>query len=102
MTAYDKTDDHKLLAAIMACRPGELVDPIERPAWHATAACRGEDPGMFHPTRDDDGKAWLAKAVCARCDHRLECVEEGMSLPARIDRGIRGGTTATERRRQRP
>jgi WhiB family redox-sensing transcriptional regulator len=67
--------------------------------WRHRAACRGEDPELFFPVSElgpgarqtDD-----AKAVCARCPVRAQCLE--YALDNGLDHGIFGGTTEAERR----
>ncbi|NXY95449.1 WhiB family transcriptional regulator [Streptomyces sp. BR123] len=68
--------------------------------WHGRAACRNAD-------QDDlfgDGAAQTAaKAVCADCEVRLECLAQ--ALDNRIEHGVWGGMTERERRallRRRP
>lgn len=62
--------------------------------WENRAACIGENPDLFYP---DTAAYKEAKAICARCDVRSECLEKGMGE----DRGIWGGTTERERRKLR-
>jgi len=72
------------------------------------ASCRpgtGVDPEIFFPTADPWMKPDLykeqahdAKAVCARCPVRRECLERGMAIPF----GVFGGLTPEERRLRRP
>jgi WhiB family redox-sensing transcriptional regulator len=54
---------------------------------------------LFFPERGSAERVWVAaaKAVCASCPVRLDCLEAGMSEP----RGVWGGLTAYERRRRR-
>jgi hypothetical protein len=70
--------------------------------WRSEAACRGSDPELFFPTAEADqarkGQVAAAKAVCARCPVRQECLTEAL---ARIPYGIAGGLTEQERRRLR-
>lgn len=67
-------------------------------AWMAFAACCGCDPNLFHPERTDpNSDARQAKAVCAGCEVRNECLEHGMGEQY----GIWGGMTADERKRAR-
>lgn len=42
--------------------------------WRARAACRGMDPRMFFPAKGDVEGIERAKAVCASCDVRSECL----------------------------
>ena len=65
------------------------------PEWQRQAACLGMDPDLFFPPPGDP--AVRAKAACARCPVRDECLEAGWREPA----GIFGGMSAKERRRIR-
>jgi WhiB family transcriptional regulator, redox-sensing transcriptional regulator len=67
--------------------------------WRQRAACRDEDPELFFPVSEMGPGARQvarAKAVCARCPVRSECLE--YALDNALDHGIFGGTTETERR----
>jgi WhiB family transcriptional regulator, redox-sensing transcriptional regulator len=73
-------------------------------SWEARAACRGEVAALFfgpegerRPERELREKA--AKAVCAACPVRRQCLE--CALSADIRDGIWGGLTEDERRRER-
>lgn len=75
--------------------------------WRRRAACKGLDPGTFHPDdRSDDpdsdevapGAVSAAKEICAACPVREACLEH--ALAAREPDGIWGGLTAQERRRE--
>ena len=68
-----------------------------RPAWHQHGACRGADPNLFFPERGESVKE--AKAVCARCPVRAECLEYALEQPGEI--GIWGGLSERERRQLR-
>lgn len=62
------------------------------------AACRTEDPDLFHP--DGSTGPWLrvieqAKAVCRRCPVADACLQD--ALASRGQEGIRGGLTEAER-----
>jgi WhiB family redox-sensing transcriptional regulator len=63
--------------------------------WRLAAACRGLDPKLFFPERGED--ASTAKAVCARCPVRAECLADGFAEKS----GIWGGTSERERRQLR-
>jgi Transcription factor WhiB len=70
--------------------------------WRARAACRGVDPELFFPAAERGPvravQVAAAKAVCAGCPVRTECLAEAL---ARIPYGIAGGLTENERRRLR-
>ena len=62
--------------------------------WKAQANCAGVDPALFFPERGDSVKA--AKAVCAGCEVRQECLDYALRLGIRF--GIFGGKSERERR----
>jgi len=70
--------------------------------WRTRAACRSADPEVFFPTAEAgpvyDAQVAVAKAVCAGCPVRVECLDEALM---RIPEGIAGGLTPQERRRLR-
>jgi WhiB family redox-sensing transcriptional regulator len=65
--------------------------------WRQQSACRDLDPNIFFPA--SDGDAGQAKAVCASCSVRQECLE--YAVATRQDDGVWGGLNETERRRLR-
>ena len=68
--------------------------------WAELAACKDEDPELFFPISamgPGARQAAQAKAVCARCPVRAECL--GDALDNGLDHGVFGGTTAEDRRR---
>jgi WhiB family transcriptional regulator, redox-sensing transcriptional regulator len=67
--------------------------------WRAEAACRGTSTALFYPSLGDLTAARHAKAVCATCPVRVECLEEALRDGELF--GIRGGLTPRERRRAR-
>lgn len=91
------------LAALHADPPAQVVPPAPRSrddTWRQRAACRGEDPDLFHApaggTMDPDQEA-TARAICATCPVREACL--AWALDAGSDAlGIAGGTDLNERR----
>lgn len=73
------------------------VDPLaeRQPDWFVDAACLGADPELFFPERGESSRE--AKAVCAGCPVRTECLEYALS--ENIIHGIFGGLSIRERRR---
>ena len=53
------------------------LDAFDRPAWHQEAACRGMNTAMFIPRHGESAAA--ARAVCAGCPVRQECLEAGVA-----------------------
>jgi WhiB family redox-sensing transcriptional regulator len=73
-------------------------DP-ERMSWVEAARCIGEDPDLFFPvgtTPPAQHQVQEAKAVCAQCAVREECLE--WSLATFQDAGVWGGLDEDERR----
>jgi hypothetical protein len=82
--------------------PGSRVPRGAGRDWRDRAACRGStDAELFFPTAEAGPErakqVAAAKAICARCPVRAECLAEA----ARIPYGICGGLTESERRRLR-
>jgi WhiB family redox-sensing transcriptional regulator len=71
----------------------EIVGP--RPAWQASAACRGMGVDLFFPKLGDVNPA---RAICARCEVRQECLDYIMAAESGAP-GVWGGTTGLDRRR---
>lgn len=70
--------------------------------WSARAACLSADPDLFFPI-SSSGPALVqvakAKAICARCQVRQECLE--FALAAHQIHGVWGGTSEEERQLMR-
>ncbi|HEV7647286.1 MAG TPA: WhiB family transcriptional regulator [Actinophytocola sp.] len=67
--------------------------------WRHRAACRDTDPELFFPISavgPGARQAAEAKAVCARCPVREQCLR--YALDNGLDHGVFGGTTERERR----
>lgn len=72
-----------------------------QPDWRSLSACRDEDPELFFPDPRGPGLTQLevARAVCARCQVRAECLSFAMETVQ--DHGVWGGMSEDERRAQR-
>ena len=70
--------------------------------WQWRAECRGEDSSLFfapsHPESREEKtiRERQAKAICARCPVRIECLEYAIRI--REPHGIWGGLNELERR----
>ncbi len=67
--------------------------------WWQLAACRSADPDLFFPVSGAGpalAQAAAAKAVCAACPVRRECLT--YAIFTRQQHGIWGGLTEDERR----
>lgn len=67
--------------------------------WMADAACIGINPDLFFPERGHPNNNQEAKAICARCPVRDDCLN--YALTEHIVHGIWGGTSEKERRHLR-
>lgn len=68
--------------------------------WKNDAACTGLDPDLFYPPPvGGRAQAQAAKAVCAGCPVRLECL--AYALASGEELGIWGGLSERERRKIR-
>jgi WhiB family redox-sensing transcriptional regulator len=65
--------------------------------WQENANCMGVDPDLFFPERGASTRE--AKAVCAGCEVRVECLEYALANGEKF--GIWGGLSERERRRLR-
>lgn len=75
----------------------ELLDEPDVHAWRARSACADHDvdPAWFFAAQGDSVSRTAALEVCARCEVRVECLEQ-VGLYERF--GVWGGTTEKERR----
>jgi WhiB family redox-sensing transcriptional regulator len=62
--------------------------------WEERAACGRFDPEIFFGTTAADERR--AKAICATCPVRIECLTAALSAP--VDFGVWGGLNERERR----
>ncbi len=70
--------------------------------WAASGACQDSDPELFFPITSQGparGQLDKAKAVCACCPVRAQCLE--FALDSGQDFGIWGGMSEQERRAMR-
>jgi WhiB family transcriptional regulator, redox-sensing transcriptional regulator len=69
--------------------------------WQRAALCRGDAGRDFYPPftgerkRERKAREVRAKAVCASCPVRLECLEHAIACGERY--GVWGGLTSDER-----
>jgi WhiB family transcriptional regulator, redox-sensing transcriptional regulator len=86
MTAAVGPEDVAVAALLAA-----LMEPA---AWTTSALCAQADPEAWFP--EVGGSSRQAKAVCARCPVRVECLAEAMAN--REPFGVWGGLSEKERR----
>ncbi len=73
-----------------------------RYGWQFLGACRGEDtalffaPSYFERREEKEAREARAKAICAGCQVRLECLEYALRI--REPHGVWGGLNESERR----
>ncbi|MFZ0493506.1 MAG: WhiB family transcriptional regulator [Acidimicrobiia bacterium] len=72
------------------------MDPVFDVAgnWRHEAACIGMDPNIFFPAEGVPDRR--ARATCAGCVVRDECLAYALTM--RMDAGVWGGTSGTQRR----
>ncbi len=106
-TVPDRCPDCRA-AAVEAVEPVPVVEPVvalrryRTPVevgmdWMERANCLGCDPDLFYPERGES--ITQARAVCAGCVVRAECLEFALSTGEKL--GIWGGLSERERRRLR-
>lgn len=92
-----------------------VIPEFEFGKWRQQAACLGRDDLVWFPEPPNNGKPGgaytsdstyrtdvaRAKAVCATCPVRADCLTAALACPVTHDHGIRGGLTAAERLRIR-
>jgi WhiB family transcriptional regulator, redox-sensing transcriptional regulator len=80
-----------------------VVEDDGRQAWLDQAACRDHDPERFFPESGEQTKAAEAKAICAGCQVRDQCLELAVKAAGGVDHdhGVFGGTLPAERSRLR-
>jgi WhiB family transcriptional regulator, redox-sensing transcriptional regulator len=77
-----------------------MTEMDNRADWWSRAACATADPDLFFPISPAGPalrQVTRAKAICARCDIRRECLQ--YALGAGSIQGVWGGMTEAERRR---
>jgi WhiB family redox-sensing transcriptional regulator len=82
-----------------AAGPIAVVEDDGRQAWLDQAACRDMDPERFFPESGEQTKAAEAKAICASCQVRDQCLELAVNAAGGLDHdhGVFGGTLPAER-----
>ena len=75
-----------------------LFDGNGIPDWHADAACAQIGPELFIGDELTGEQTTTAKAVCARCPVRIECLADVTAWERPGHRhGVTGGLTVNER-----
>lgn len=87
------------VGAGLKMRPSDVVAFLARavPAWHADALCKEFPSVSWFPEQGVDART--AKAICARCPVRVECLAAAVARGEKF--GIWGGLSAAEVRRRR-
>jgi transcription factor WhiB len=80
-------------------RSSQAAPPTKRATdWRASAACREEDPELFHPIGTSTAALQdteQARAICRRCPVVADCLDYALNAP--VHDGIFGGLTEKER-----
>lgn len=66
--------------------------------WHTEAICRGLPAETFYHHSSNSIAEGRAKAICARCPVRADCLDDAIAT-GEVEFGIFGGLTPPERRR---
>lgn len=69
--------------------------------WQKSAACIGKNNAIFYPPSSSGDNTFVyaeARAICATCSVREDCLEDALVNQVSYDVGMRGGTTPNERR----
>jgi WhiB family redox-sensing transcriptional regulator len=76
-----------------------VIEDGSRQGWLDQAACRDLDPERFFPESGEQTKAAEAKAICASCKVRDQCLELAIKAAGGLDQdhGVFGGTVPAER-----
>lgn len=85
MTTYDNEP------TVVSAHPAKIG------VWQDLANCLGADPELFFPERGESLAS--AKAVCAGCVVRLDCLEYALDMSEKF--GVWGGLSERERRQLR-
>ena len=72
----------------------QLAAEVEVRSWVLRANCVGIDAELFFPDRGEPTRH--AKAVCAGCEVRAECLDYALETGQKF--GVWGGTSERERR----
>jgi WhiB family transcriptional regulator, redox-sensing transcriptional regulator len=70
----------------------------DRLRWQDGALCAQTDPELFFPDKGQPRTARQARAVCARCEVRQQCLDHAVA--AGEQHGIWGGVSARARTRR--
>lgn len=76
-----------------------MTDTAAGTEWMDRAGCAGMDPDLFFPVASRGPTVDAPKAVCARCEVRVDCAMHALNQGE--EHGIWGGLTERERRRVR-
>jgi WhiB family transcriptional regulator, redox-sensing transcriptional regulator len=94
-----RTAHRNATEAERAAGPIAVIEDDGQQAWLDQAACRDSDPERFFPESGEQTKAAEAKAICASCQVRDQCLELAVNAAGGLDadHGVFGGTLPAER-----
>jgi len=81
------------VSAIRAGYIGQVLTLQETPGWRQKAACKGMDPEIFYPRKDDDSD--MALTVCEDCRVWIDCLR--FAIRYKQNEGVWGGCTESQR-----
>ena len=75
--------------------------PLAAQSWPDRAACRDQDTELWFPVSPTAVPDPHARATCAGCPVRLDCLEFALANPKLAACGMWGGLTEDERQAER-
>ncbi len=79
--------------------PVTIEERLNRPAWQARAACRGQGPDEWVTNSRRESAYRMEKRICMNCPVREPCLAYALARPELV--GCWGGTGDAERQRMR-
>lgn len=79
--------------------PEDLLEAVSLP-WRESGACRGRPSGWWFPPKGSRS-CDRARAVCAFCTVRPDCLDFALAHPKETEVGVWGGATYRERQHLR-
>lgn len=96
---YQRRAARRLIARTKKADSGFRPHPVVTENWRAHAACRGLDPALFIPDRDEPVKPEALK-VCGTCPVQAQCRHLGRTEHEKTDRSVWAGEIKTRPRKE--
>ena len=91
--------EHRARHGLQVQPIGPRLTPVEPTPWMAHKACTADQADLFFPARGEMDKVEQAKAICATCPVKAECLD--YAVRNHEHHGIWGGTSGRDRREAR-